>query len=110
MFSMSLHELTACIYYKLAIDRGLRGCNPEGERIAHAPHISPTTASRGANNTAGVHSINSYHHQHHAHNSSGSGSGTASGGGGGKATADSMDSNDFDCDAAKSEDIDKAIR
>jgi hypothetical protein len=31
MFSLSLHELTACIYYKLAIDRGLRGCDPEGE-------------------------------------------------------------------------------
>lgn len=35
MFSMSLHELTACIYYKLAIDRGLRGCDPDGEKIAH---------------------------------------------------------------------------
>jgi hypothetical protein len=35
MFSLSLHELTACIYYKLAIDRGLRGCDPEGERVAH---------------------------------------------------------------------------
>ena len=35
MFSLSLHELTACIYYKLAIDRGLRGCNPDGEDEAH---------------------------------------------------------------------------
>eukprot|EP00596_Hydrurales_sp_CCMP1899_P009831 CAMPEP_0119037604 /NCGR_PEP_ID=MMETSP1177-20130426/6057_1 /TAXON_ID=2985 /ORGANISM="Ochromonas sp, Strain CCMP1899" /LENGTH=1390 /DNA_ID=CAMNT_0006999107 /DNA_START=105 /DNA_END=4274 /DNA_ORIENTATION=+ len=35
MFSLSLHELTACIYYKLAIDRGLRGCDPEGEMMAH---------------------------------------------------------------------------
>lgn len=34
-FSITLHELTACIYYKLAIDRGLRGCNPEGERLEH---------------------------------------------------------------------------
>ena len=34
---MSLHELTACIYYKLAIDRGLRGCNPDSELVAHAP-------------------------------------------------------------------------
>jgi pimeloyl-ACP methyl ester carboxylesterase len=25
----SLHELTACVYYKLAIDRGLRGCQPD---------------------------------------------------------------------------------
>lgn len=29
MFSLSLHELTACVYYKLAIDRGLRGCQPD---------------------------------------------------------------------------------
>lgn len=35
MFSPSLHELTACIYYKLAIDRGLRGCNPELELEEH---------------------------------------------------------------------------
>ena len=35
MFRMSLHELTACIYYKLAIDRGLRGCKPDGEFNAH---------------------------------------------------------------------------
>ena len=35
MFTMSLHELTACIYYKLAIDRGLRGCVPEEEHNAH---------------------------------------------------------------------------
>ena len=34
-FSITLHELTACIYYKLAIDRGLRGCNPEGEQLEH---------------------------------------------------------------------------
>lgn len=35
MFSNSLHELTACIYYKLAIERGLRGCHPDGELQAH---------------------------------------------------------------------------
>ena len=35
MFSLSLHELTACIYYKLAIDRGLRGCDPDGEHKTH---------------------------------------------------------------------------
>lgn len=35
MFSLSLHELTACIYYKIAIDRGLRGCDPQGELMAH---------------------------------------------------------------------------
>ena len=36
MFSLSLHELTACIYYKLAIDRGLRGCDPDSEDREHA--------------------------------------------------------------------------
>jgi hypothetical protein len=83
MFSMSLHELTACIYYKLAIDRGLRGCNPEGERIAHAPHIAMGASSR----SAGVHSIN-------------------------RARGDSVDAkgDDFDCDTARGEDIEKAIR
>lgn len=35
MFKLSLHELTACIYYKLAIDRGIRGCDPNGEHILH---------------------------------------------------------------------------
>jgi hypothetical protein len=35
-YPISLHELTACIYYKLAIDRGLRGCSPEGECEAHS--------------------------------------------------------------------------
>ena len=32
---MALHELTACLYYKLALDRGLRGCDPEGELDMH---------------------------------------------------------------------------
>ena len=42
MFSLSLHELTACIYYKLAIDRGLRGCDPDGEFRSHQiPHTDP---------------------------------------------------------------------
>jgi hypothetical protein len=34
-FPISLHELTACIYYLLAINRGIRGCNPESEFEAH---------------------------------------------------------------------------
>lgn len=37
MFSLSLHELTACVYYKLAIERGLRGSHPDSEKLAHAP-------------------------------------------------------------------------
>ena len=32
---LSLHELTACIYYKLALDRGLRGCDPEADHCMH---------------------------------------------------------------------------
>lgn len=31
----SLHELTACVYYKLAIDRGLRGCQPDAALETH---------------------------------------------------------------------------
>ncbi len=35
MFQLSLHELTACVYYKLAIERGLRGCYPDSEAEEH---------------------------------------------------------------------------
>ncbi len=35
MFSTSIHELTACIYYKLAIERGIRGCNATKEFDDH---------------------------------------------------------------------------
>ena len=45
MFTLSLHELTACVYYKLAIERGLRGSNPASERIAHAPHAAASFSS-----------------------------------------------------------------
>lgn len=45
MFSLSLHELTACIYYKLAIDRGLRGCDPDGEHNTHRA-VSVTAAKQ----------------------------------------------------------------
>jgi Lipase (class 3) len=51
MFSLSLHELTACIYYKLAIDRGLRGCDPEGERVAHT--VKPKARSGSGAVSAG---------------------------------------------------------
>ena len=36
-FSLSLHELTAVIYYKIAINRGIRGCIPEEEARLHLP-------------------------------------------------------------------------
>eukprot|EP01034_Spumella_vulgaris_P023030 gene23030-29219_t len=93
MFRLSLHELTACIYYKLAIDRGLRGCNPEGERIAHAPHVSSSSQQSGSQH--GVHSINSS-----AYGAPKSSTPIPVG----------DDEADFECDAAKSEDIDRAIR
>jgi hypothetical protein len=52
-FPISLHELTACIYYKLAIERGVRGCFPDEEFYQHLTPQSlqtvlnqlPTTAS-----------------------------------------------------------------
>jgi len=34
-YPISLQELTACIYYKLAIDRGLRGCKTDSELLSH---------------------------------------------------------------------------
>jgi len=37
IIASSIHELTACVYYKLAIERGIRGCNPDCELISHAP-------------------------------------------------------------------------
>lgn len=109
MFSMSLHELTACIYYKLAIDRGLRGCNPEGERIAHAPHMSTTTANKGLPSTAGVHSINSYS-LNPAYNSRNSSDHNSNGSGNRPQSDNSCYEADYDCDTAKSEDVDRAIR
>ena len=50
MFSLSLHELTACIYYKIAIDRGLRGCDPQGELVAHSqtPPSADSKVTEGA--------------------------------------------------------------
>lgn len=33
---MTLHELTGCIYYKLAVDRGVRGCIPDEESNSHS--------------------------------------------------------------------------
>jgi hypothetical protein len=51
MFSLSLHELTACVYYKLAIERGLRGSHPDSERLAHTPRKakSPVPSPRPSN-------------------------------------------------------------
>lgn len=36
-YPISLSELTACIYYRLAIERGIRGTDPEGEHKLHYP-------------------------------------------------------------------------
>ena len=37
-YPISLQELTACIYYKIALERGLRGCNSDTELNAHAEY------------------------------------------------------------------------
>ena len=36
-YPISLSELTACIYYRLAIERGIRGSDPDGEHKLHYP-------------------------------------------------------------------------
>jgi hypothetical protein len=62
LFVMSLHELTACIYYKLAIDRGLRGCDPDGEQEMHQAHVQEVlnNSRLGSNHSSGAnqHTIN----------------------------------------------------
>ena len=40
LYPISLQELTACIYYKLAVERGLRGCHPSSELEAHSPYLN----------------------------------------------------------------------
>ena len=110
MFSMSLHELTACIYYKLAIDRGLRGCNPEGEKIAHAPHLSTIPYDRTA--AGAVHTTNSYYGSNRS-SASGSGGGAYAGGSQKSGTSnvdDGSKAEDYDCNAAHMDDIEKAIK
>lgn len=109
MFSMTLHELTACIYYKLAIDRGLRGCNPEGEKIAHAPHLSSMHFDRSLSGGV-VHTTNAYY----GTTRSGGGAATAGGGSGRGAMSptslDDVSKEDYDCNVAHMDDIEKAIK
>ena len=45
---ISLHELTACIYYKLAINRGVRGCMPDEEHICHRS-VNISNSIKGVN-------------------------------------------------------------
>jgi len=45
---MSLHELTACIYYKLAIDRGLRGCVPDEEHLCIREYLFASQHARNS--------------------------------------------------------------
>eukprot|EP01038_Epipyxis_sp_PR26KG_P009273 gene9273-12493_t len=94
MFRFSLHELTACIYYKLAIERGLRGCNPDGERIAHkrthnTSHLLTFTKSESTDRS------NRYK----------SSSSTTTG-----QTSNSSDSNNYECRDASDADLNEAIR
>ena len=91
MFTLSLHELTACVYYKLAIERGLRGSHPDSELLAHAPHSSGSSgggssSSRGTNNNTSTDKNSS-----NTHNTTSS-------------------SGDYDCKDAEDSDISIAIR
>ena len=54
MFSLSLHELTACVYYKLAIERGLRGSHPDSEKLAHAPRRKKNNSNNANTNLSGT--------------------------------------------------------
>uniref|UniRef100_A0A7S3H6I2 sn-1-specific diacylglycerol lipase n=2 Tax=Spumella elongata TaxID=89044 RepID=A0A7S3H6I2_9STRA len=54
MFSLSLHELTACVYYKLAIERGLRGSHPDSEKLAHASRRKKNNNINTNNNLSGT--------------------------------------------------------
>jgi hypothetical protein len=48
LYPITLQELTACIYYKIAIDRGLRGCNPAEELLLHSNSAATATATATA--------------------------------------------------------------
>jgi hypothetical protein len=59
---MSLHELTACIYYKLAIERGARGCFPD-EEFYH--HMTPQTLQYLSTNNDLTHDWKPEHDETH---------------------------------------------
>ena len=61
MFSLSLHELTACVYYKLAIERGLRGSHPDSEKLAHAPRRKKNNNNNVNYNLSGTGSPHTTH-------------------------------------------------
>ena len=101
MFTLSLHELTACVYYKLAIERGLRGSHPDSELLAHAPHSSGSGSSSGSsrgssgtNNNTSTNKNSGYTHNTSSTNTSSS----------------TNSSGDYDCKDAEDSDISIAIR
>ncbi|KAJ1412177.1 hypothetical protein B484DRAFT_178253 [Ochromonadaceae sp. CCMP2298] len=115
MFAFSLHELTACVYYKLAVERGVRGCNPDAEWVAHRPTPTQThTPTRTPTQTP------THTHMHTVPTQTsncgggcgggggGSSSGSSSGSGGG--VADSGAEAEYECKDAADSDLDLAIR
>lgn len=108
MFTLSLHELTACVYYKLAIERGLRGSHPDSELLAHAPHSSGRSSGGGGSSSRGTNNNNTgssgsksspNKNSSNAHNTSSTN------------TSNSTNSSgDYDCKDAEDSDIAIAIR
>ena len=54
--SAPLHELSCALYYKMALDRGKRGCRPEEEHLLHLAAAASASAARdsAASSGAGV--------------------------------------------------------
>lgn len=92
MFSLSLHELTACVYYKLAIERGLRGSNPDSELLAHAPRARKRSSD--GNNSDGSAGRNKTESKPSA----------------GAAAGDVGDDGDYECRDASEADVQLSIR
>lgn len=99
MFSMSLHELTACIYYKIAIERGLRGCNPDGELFAHQLHVpnknkTSLHASRACTETTSKNDTKTNGTSHFSDTS----------------TDEDVENDDYECKDVRDADLNEAIR
>ena len=108
MFSLSLHELTACVYYKLAIERGLRGCNPDSEEVAHQTTCAFQSTATGGSGfvESDVDPVltNDNSKRSKSENASIHSESTAAGAGAGAGGAA------YDCKKAENEDIAQAIR
>lgn len=123
MFSLSLHELTACVYYKLAIERGLRGSHPDSEKLAHAPRVSSAnsrkyaSASGGSPRVSGVKSSggSAYNPSSNSNTSTNNtntktGANNASNTNASHTTAPPAEGEDYECKDAHNMDVQLAIR